>query len=199
MMHIITGSARGVKLETLKGEQTRPTSERAKEAIFSMLQFELEGRCVLDLFAGSGQMGLEALSRGAASAVLADKSKDAVGVITRNAQKTKLAPHAKILTMDATSYLARCTDGPFHLVFLDPPYAMHAHADALKRLLEGDLVAPDCLFVCESNEPDIFTDNEELAMRFETRKTARYTHTYVHILTLREDETDENGTDLREL
>ena len=123
MMHIITGSARGVKLETLKGEQTRPTSERAKEAIFSMLQFDLEGRRVLDLFAGSGQMGLEALSRGAASAVLADKSKDAVGIITRNAQKTKLAQHAKIVTADAVTYLSRCTDGPFHLVFLDPPYA----------------------------------------------------------------------------
>ena len=75
---------------------------------------------------------------------------------------------------------------------------MHAHAEALRRLLDGDLVEPDCLFICESSEPDIFEGHEELAAHFETRKTARYTHTYIHILTLREDD-DENSTDQREL
>ena len=150
MMHIITGSARGVKLETLKGEQTRPTSERAKEAVFSMLQFDLEGRRVLDLFAGSGQMGLEALSRGALSAVLTDKSKDAVGVITRNAQKTKLGARAKILAVDAVTYLARCTDGPFHLVFLDPPYRMvDVYADAIDRLESAGMLSEDVVIVAE--------------------------------------------------
>ena len=78
MMRIITGRARGVKLLSLDGEQTRPTAERAKEAVFSMLQFEIEDRKVLDLFSGSGQLGLEAVSRGAASAVLVDKARDAV-------------------------------------------------------------------------------------------------------------------------
>jgi 16S rRNA (guanine(966)-N(2))-methyltransferase RsmD len=201
MMRIITGSARGVRLETLEGEEiTRPTAERVKEAIFSAIQFETEGRQVLDLFGGSGQMGLEALSRGANTCMFVDASEEAIAVIKRNAQKTRLSDKSRYLISDYRNYLRKARGREkFDLVFLDPPYAMHAHADALKRLLEGDLVAPDCLFVCESNEPDIFTDNEELAMRFETRKTARYTHTYVHILTLREDETDENGTDLREL
>ena len=83
-MRIITGKARGIKLVTLEGENTRPTSERAKEAVFSMIQFDLEGREVLDLFAGSGQMGLEAVSRGAASATFVDKSRDAAAVISKN-------------------------------------------------------------------------------------------------------------------
>ena len=86
-MRIITGSARGTKLYTLEGLETRPTAERTKEAVFSMLQFDLEGREVLDLFAGSGQMGLEAVSRGAASATFVDKSKDAAKIIAQNIEK----------------------------------------------------------------------------------------------------------------
>ena len=87
MMRIITGKARGVRLSTLEGNNTRPTSERAKEAIFSIIQFELNKANVLDLFAGSGQMGLEALSRGAAKAVFCDLSRDAVAIIKENAKK----------------------------------------------------------------------------------------------------------------
>ena len=90
MMRIITGKARGVKLRTLEGEATRPTAERTKEAVYSMLQFGIEGRVVLDAFAGSGQMGLEALSRGAERAVLVDKSKDAVDIIRKNVELTRM-------------------------------------------------------------------------------------------------------------
>ncbi|MBQ8351664.1 MAG: 16S rRNA (guanine(966)-N(2))-methyltransferase RsmD [Clostridia bacterium] len=200
-MRIITGSARGVRLETLEGEEvTRPTAERVKEAIFSAIQFETEGRRVLDLFGGSGQMGLEALSRGARSCMFVDASEEAIAVIKRNAQKTRLSDTCRYLISDYRNYLRKARGREkFDLVFLDPPYAMHAHADALKRLLDGDLVEPDCLFICESSEPDIFGENEALASRFHTRKTARYTHTYIHILTLREEEDDENGTHQREL
>ena len=88
-MRIITGSAKGTRLMTLEGENTRPTSERVKESVFSMLQFDIEGRRVLDLFGGSGQMGLEALSRGAAQATIVDASPEAVKIIKTNAQKTK--------------------------------------------------------------------------------------------------------------
>ena len=89
-MRIITGKAKGTKLLTLEGNDTRPTSERSKEAIFSMLQFDIEGRDVLDLFAGCGQLSLEALSRGAAHAVMTDKSAEAIRIIRTNAAKTKL-------------------------------------------------------------------------------------------------------------
>ena len=84
MMRIITGKAKGIHLKTLEGNITRPTAERVKEAVFSMLQFDIEGRTVLDLFAGSGQMSLEALSRGASNAVLVDASDQAINIIKEN-------------------------------------------------------------------------------------------------------------------
>ena len=122
MMRIITGTARGVRLDTLPGENTRPTSERAKEAIFSMLQFELRSACVLDLFAGSGQMGLEALSRGAKEAVFCDASREAVKIVEKNLIKTRLALQGEVLCMDYERALQGMRKRKiFDLVFLDPP------------------------------------------------------------------------------
>ena len=95
-MRIITGRAKGIRLETLEGMATRPTSERVKEALFSSLQFDIQDRSVLDLFAGSGQLSLEALSRGAAHAVMIDRSKDAVKIIKQNATKTKLSDMCEV-------------------------------------------------------------------------------------------------------
>ncbi|MBQ8858496.1 MAG: 16S rRNA (guanine(966)-N(2))-methyltransferase RsmD [Clostridia bacterium] len=189
-MRIITGTARGVRLETLAGEETtRPTTERAKEAIFSAIQFEVEGRRVLDLFGGSGQMGLEALSRGAKSCMFVDAAEEAIALIKRNSQKARLADKCRYLISDYRNYLRKARGREeFDLVFLDPPYAMHALPEALSRLLEGELVSPHCLFICESADPDIFEDNEALAARFAVRKSARYAHSYVHILTLKEEE-----------
>ena len=106
-MKIITGTAKGMNIETLEGEATRPTSQRVKEAIFSMIQFEIENTCVLDLFAGSGQMGLESLSRGAKKATFCDASRDAVDIVIKNAKKTKLFD--KFTRVDST--LTRTTRG----------------------------------------------------------------------------------------
>ena len=119
-MRIITGKARGARLTTLAGEATRPTSEKVKEAIFSAIQFDIGDRTVLDLFGGSGQMALEALSRGASSAVIVDNSRAATEVIRNNAAKTKLLPDCRIVTADWKDYL-RMADGKqrFSLVFLD--------------------------------------------------------------------------------
>ena len=103
MMRIITGSAKGKKLITLEGEATRPTSERIKGAIFSSIQFDLEERRVLDLFAGSGQMGLEALSRGATHAVMVDQSKEAIAIIRKNAERTRLADDCTIFVNDEST------------------------------------------------------------------------------------------------
>ena len=104
-MRIITGSARGINLKTLEGEDTRPTPERVKEAVFSSIQFDIAGKTVLDLFAGSGQMGLEALSRGAEKATLVDASRDAANIITENAKKAKLYPKTNVLCMDWKAYI----------------------------------------------------------------------------------------------
>ena len=106
-MRIITGTAKGAKLNTLEGENTRPTAERTKEAIFSALQFDMDGRAVLDLFAGSGQMGLEALSRGAESVMFIDASPDAMAVIKENAKKTNFFGKSRFLISDYRSYVRK--------------------------------------------------------------------------------------------
>jgi len=175
MMRIITGKARGIKLNTLEGENTRPTSERAKEAVFSMLQFDIEGREVLDLYAGSGQMGLEAVSRGAKNAVFVDKSKEAVAVITKNIEKTRLGDECRAFCSDVADYI-RVSRGKrkFDIVFIDPPYALRAVPPTLSALLTSELLKPTSIVVCESEEADIFENSPDLAKRFEIIKRAKY-------------------------
>ena len=120
-MRVITGSARGRRLTTLEGESVRPTPERVKEAVFSAVQFDIEGRRVLDLFAGSGQIGIEALSRGAKQAVFVDESKDSIEVIKSNLENTGLSDKAQIKNMDFAVYLMQNRE-KFAVAFLDPPY-----------------------------------------------------------------------------
>lgn len=147
-MRIITGKAKGCRLETLGGLDTRPTVERVKEGIFSAINFEIEGRRVLDLFAGSGQMGLEALSRGALSCVFVDRSREAVQVVRRNASAARLLADATVLNMDATTYLQQCRER-FGLVFLDPPYDAELLLPCLEAL--DGLVTLGGAVLCESD------------------------------------------------
>ncbi|MBQ3182132.1 MAG: 16S rRNA (guanine(966)-N(2))-methyltransferase RsmD [Clostridia bacterium] len=163
MMRIITGTARGTKLVTLEGEATRPTSERTKESVFSMLQFDIEGRRVLDLFGGSGQMGLEALSRGAASATIVDQSADAVKIIKANAQKTKLFDRCVILTKDYKAYL-KGTKEKFDIIFLDPPYDTNMLSEAMRIILDRDMLNYQGTIVLESGNDDI-PEYGELTLR----------------------------------
>ena len=184
MMRIITGRARGIQLVTLEGDMTRPTSERAKMAIFSSLQFELEGRRVLDLFAGSGQMGLEAVSRGADHAVLVDQSKDAVKIIQKNAEKTRLAEDCTVICSDFAEFLRqRRGKEPFDIIFIDPPYAMRACKAAVETILENRLLKSHGILVLESAEPDPLGTGTPLSEKFEVVKSARYGAAYVNILT----------------
>jgi len=134
-MRVITGTARGRRLETLEGNDVRPTADRVKEALFSMIQFQVEGRKILDLFAGSGQLGIEALSRGGASCVFVDASRMATDIVTKNLEKTGLMDRAKVLTMDSFVYLSQCTER-FDIAFLDPPYAKGFLETALPLLAE---------------------------------------------------------------
>ena len=185
MMRIITGRARGTHLLTLEGETTRPTSERAKEAVFSMLQFELRGRRVLDLFAGSGQMALEAISRGAERAVLVDASPKALDIIKKNVTKTHFEAECQVMCADWADAVRR-TDGRFGLVVLDPPYAQHLVAPALQALIASDRLEDGAIIVCESGEEDIFGGDGTLADRFTVRKKAKYGVAYVTILEYKE-------------
>ncbi len=183
MMRIVTGKAKGKRLATLEGNATRPTGERVKEAVFSSIQFEIEGRRVLDLFAGSGQMGLEAMSRGASHATFIDSSAEAIAVVKENATRTGFFADCHYLISDYRSFLRKArTREPFDLIFIDPPYALSCVADALGRILEAGVAAPDCLIVCESGEEDILATAPALRPRFEIVKEARYGISHITIL-----------------
>ncbi len=147
-MRVITGSARGVRLQTPEGQQTRPTAERVKEALFSIIQFEIEGRRVLDLFAGTGQLGIEALSRGARSAVFVDQRADAAKLVRENLRRTKLETHATVVTGDYAAFLSSARER-FDLIFLDPPYADTTLENALNRITAIDIVADGGIIICE--------------------------------------------------
>lgn len=134
-MRVITGLARGRKLITLEGVDVRPTTDRVKEAIFSIIQFELEGRKVLDLFAGSGQLGIESLSRGACSATFVDQNKKSVEVIRENLDNTGLEKNTIIKNSDSISFLSTTKD-VFDIAFLDPPYEKGLVFKALPILSE---------------------------------------------------------------
>ena len=123
-MRIISGSAKGTKLYTLEGDATRPTLDRVKEPLFSIIQHYIVGANILDLFAGSGALGLEALSRGADKAILCDYSRKAVNIIKQNIEKTKLTEKTEVWNMDYKKALEKLKDNSqkFDIIFLDPPY-----------------------------------------------------------------------------
>lgn len=184
MMRIITGSAKGTSLYTLPGEATRPTAERVKEAVFSMLQFEIEGMRVLDLFAGSGQMALEALSRGAHAATLCDASKEAIAVIQKNAEKTRLAGLCEIKQTDALSFLSGAPKKEYDLVILDPPYALGLIPKVLGALLDRGFLAPHAKIVCESASfDDVFGGDAALASSFTCLRQNKYGVAHITLLT----------------
>lgn len=189
-MRIITGSAKGIKLLTLEGDTTRPTSERAKEALFSMIQFDIEGRRVLDLFAGSGQLGLEALSRGADFCMFTDSSGDAISIVRKNIEKARFADKTKTHITDYRNFL-RKSDGRegFDIIFLDPPYASGALTDALMRLYRTKLMKRGCLVVCESENDDarIFEKEPKLSEMYTSVKKNGYGRVHIEILTPADD------------
>ena len=185
-MRIITGISRGAKLETLSGDATRPTTEMAKEGIFSSIQFEIEGRRVLDLFAGSGQMGLEALSRGAEHCVFIDNSPAAIDIIKKNAQKTKLFPSCRISCIDVTEYLKSLTgkDVKFDYIFVDPPYDMKLCPEIVKKIFKSGCLHDNTLIYCESDseEFDMNIINDSVFGKAELVKMYKYGKTYVHVI-----------------
>ena len=204
-MRIITGEARGARLATLDSDATRPTSDKVKEAIFSMIQFDLEGRVVLDLFGGSGQLALEALSRGAGKAVIVDQSRDAVNVIIDNAKKTKLFDRCRISCSDYASYLKGAAGREkFNVVFLDPPYNTGLLRDSLSAIADAGIVSAGGFIIAESDTgfkgkpskrkkeellsdgavlADVFSGDEGVAARYEVLKTRIYGRTRVTVLT----------------
>ncbi len=176
-MRVITGSARGRRLGAPTGDAVRPTYSRVKEAMFSIVQFDIEGRRVLDLFAGSGQLGIEALSRGAGSCVFADTSKTALNAVAQNLETTGFTDRASLQNTDALRFLSTCS-GVFDLVFLDPPYSAGLMEKAL-ALLPRVLSAGACV-VCETQAEAVLPDTLEglSAKRYKYGQTALWIYRF---------------------
>lgn len=155
-MRIISGSARGTKLVTLLGESTRPTLDRVKEPLFSIIQNEIVDSTVLDLFSGSGALGIESLSRGAKTAVFCDKNREAIEIISKNIEKTRLKESSIVINNDYIKCLEilKSENMKFDLIFLDPPYKTNFAIDALKRILELDLLAQNGIVIIETDEEE---------------------------------------------
>ena len=151
MLRVIAGEARSVPLVTVEGSGTRPTTDRIKETLFNIIQSEVEGARVLDLFAGSGQIGIEALSRGAESAVFVENDRKCVDAINQNLKKTKLFDRATVLSGQIPSILKRLErEEPFDIAYIDPPYDMaERYEAALKALISYGLITENSVVICE--------------------------------------------------
>lgn len=147
-MRVITGKAKGVSLKTPDGQMTRPTADRVKEAMFSSIQFDIPGASVLDLFGGTGQLGIEALSRGAKSAVFVDQREDACKLIRENLRRTKMERDGVVIRSDYIAYLQKCRE-KFDIILLDPPYAEVFLENALKYITEIDILRYGGIIVAE--------------------------------------------------
>ena len=151
-MRIISGKARGTKLYTLDGTATRPTLDRVKESLFNIIQNDIEDSTVLDLFSGSGAIGLEFLSRGAKRAVLCDSSKDAIKIIKQNVQKTHFEEKVEVYNMEFTKLVERLQNQKFDIIYIDPPYATDFIKISLEKIVEYELVNENTKIIVETDD-----------------------------------------------
>lgn len=181
-MRIISGIMRGTKLFTLEGLDTRPTLDRVKEALFSKINFNLQGAVVLDLFAGSGALGLESLSRGAQKSYLCDSSNNAIKIINKNIEKTKTLDRIELLNCDYKIALEKFKKEniKFDIVFLDPPYATNFAENAAKYIIESNLLNKDGIIIIETDNKEKVLDDLDKKLLIEDIK--RYGRVYLLFL-----------------
>lgn len=191
-MRIITGSARGTRLFSPIGDEVRPTTEMAKEGVFSAIQFDLEGRSFLDLFAGSGQMGLEALSRGAREAVFVDCSEDSLKVLRKNIEKTGLGDRSRVVRSEYGEYIKSASrrEQKFDFVYADPPYGKDLGPELVKRILRADLVKPGGVLMVETDREELDTSStpREVLDRIEGVKRYKFSKCYVFFVRVKREE-----------
>lgn len=153
-MRIISGKARGTKLYTLEGENTRPTLDRVKESLFNIIQNKIPSCVFLDLFAGSGSIGLEAISRGAEKAILCDKEKKAIEIIKKNVEKTHSEKQVELYQMSFEKLLETKLKEKIDIVYIDPPYKTKFATEALKIMLDKDLLKQETIIIIETDEEE---------------------------------------------
>ncbi len=176
-MRIISGMRKGLKLKSPDGMNTRPTTDRVKESVFNLLQFCLPCDSVLDLFAGSGALGIEALSRHSSHAVFVDQNKQSIALIQDNLSAARFQENATVICQDALSYLKDCPHS-FDLIFLDPPYNMGLLLPVLQEIAKNNLLREDGIIVIESEENGESVEGSP----FSVRRIARYGKTVITLL-----------------
>lgn len=153
-MRVISGSARGTTLHSIDDISTRPTLDRVKESLFNIIQNQIEDAIILDLFAGSGAIGIEFLSRGAKKAYFCDKSQKAINMVEKNLEKTKLKDKAVIFNTDYIDCISKISNIEFDIVFLDPPYKENFSIKAIEKINENKLLKKGGIIIIETDEPE---------------------------------------------
>lgn len=164
-MRVISGSAGSLKLKSLKGQDTRPTQDKTKETLFNMINHIIAGSNVLDLFAGSGALGIEALSRGALFCTFIEKNSKVIPIIRDNLEHTKLINRSRLIRGDGISELSNLEGNVFDIVFMDPPYNHNLEKSALIKLSELSIIDEDSLIVAEASRETTFDYLSQIGMR----------------------------------
>ena len=155
-MRVISGKARGTSLYSLEGSHTRPTTDRVKESMFSIINFNIPGAVVLDLFSGSGALGIEALSRGAKKCYFIENSRQAADIVKKNIEKARVGESAVLQVIDFKAFLNSANE-KFDVVLLDPPYNKKMCDEAMKIIFERNLLADDGVIMCETEYGEVIT------------------------------------------
>ena len=170
-MRIIAGKARGTKLYTLEGKNTRPTLDRVKESLFNIIQPNIQNSVFLDLFSGSGSIGLEAVSRGAKKAILCDNSKEAMNIIKKNIQKTHFESQTYTYQMQYDDVLNNKINEKLDIIYIDPPYATDFAYNSVKIILEKELINQDSIIIIESDDEErIINQIEDLDIEIKSKR-----------------------------
>ena len=180
MLRVISGTARNLKLVTPSGLDTRPTTDRIKETLFNILQFDIAGSVVIDFFAGSGSIGIECLSRGAKKAYFVDNSREAHACIVENIKHTRFEDKAVVFNQDAIRAASQIHESRVDMIFMDPPYEKGLEADLLSVLKDKEYVTEDTLFIIEADIKTDFTYVESLGFEI-TREKLYKTNKHVFL------------------